>query len=161
SLMQSVAHRENGLFELEGLFDEIGRAEFRGANCGLDVGVARDHNDGHIGIVGFDAFKSFEAVYSRQPYVEHNATAKTILEEFQTLLAARCGFDFEPFVFQNALERLPNAGLVINNQYSFRHLLSHLPQRAQRSPRDLLKTFSAITVLSAAKILSTFYLFRS
>ena len=73
----------------------------------------------------------FEAVDSGQPDVEEHEVIGGFGNLLQALFAARNGFGGEAFVFEDAFQRLPDTGLVVDNEDSW-HTGSSITKRVPR-----------------------------
>src|SRR5207249_3623866 len=61
----------------------------------------------------------FEAIDAGKPDVEQHEVIHILLDFLQAVLAGRDGFGRKAFVLEDALQRLPDAGLVIDNEDSW------------------------------------------
>ena len=70
--LDGVLQHDQGALDGERLFQEVERPQLGGAHRGLDVAVARDHDDLRRVVHRNDAFQRFQTVDAGQPDVEQD-----------------------------------------------------------------------------------------
>ena len=88
---ERVLDDQDDFFQRERLFDEIKRAEFRGAHGGFDAGVPGNHDHHRVHAVLADALERFEAVDSVEPHVQQDKIDGALFEQRETFFAGRYG----------------------------------------------------------------------
>ena len=86
---------------------------------GKEESAAGDHDD--VGMWRFFAqpTQGFQTIDARQPDVEENNIIGVLRDFLQATFTTRDRFRGEAFVFEDAFQRLPDAGLVIDNEDSW------------------------------------------
>ena len=116
SLSQRVAHSQHGLFNRQGLFDEVERAQLGRPHGSFHVAVAGDDHHRGVAIRIAHLAQSLKAVDSRQPNVEQHATVDAAADCFQTVFAGSDGVGSKPFVAQHSAQRFANPAFVVNDE---------------------------------------------
>ena len=105
-----------GLVDGERLFEKVVSAHFGGAHRGLDGAVAGDHDDFGSIVEVTDLVQSFKAVHPGQPDVKQHHIEGALAQSLQAGLATVGGRGLVAFIFEHALERLPDAGFVVHDK---------------------------------------------
>src|SRR5262245_25690679 len=103
----------------QGFFDEIVGAQFSGAYRGCDCRVAGNHNHARLGRFFAQLPECVESVHAGQPYIQEDEIVRGFLDLFQAVLAASYSIGREAFINEDALQRLPDTWLVIDNEDSW------------------------------------------
>src|ERR1051326_5647501 len=72
--------------------------------------------------------QGFDAIDAWKPDIEQHQVVRILVDFFQALLARGHDFSRKSFVFENAFQRVPDAGLVIDNEDSW-HIGSSMTNR--------------------------------
>ena len=115
--LHRVLEHDEGSRQAERLLEEVVGPEFRRAHCGFDGSVARD--DDHLGHVGrvhlANLAQGVEAIAIGQPDIEQHDVVGGIAQQGQRLARGGRGGDDVTFFFENALERLADLSLVVDD----------------------------------------------
>ena len=111
--------------ELERLGDEVGGALLDGLDRVLHRAVAGDDDGDDVGVALEGGVEHLPAVDARQPQVGDQDVEGEVGQPLQRLFAAACLLDDEPVVGQPLGDRLPQRGLVVDDQQMFL-VFSHL-----------------------------------
>ena len=99
-----------------GLLDEVFRAGADGLDHVVHGAVGRDHDDGQIGLALLELRQQLDAALAGQRQIEEHEIEALAIEELQSLLAVAGSFDDIVFKTEQHLQRLANAGLVVDHQ---------------------------------------------
>ena len=113
-----VAGNQQRVLERQRLFYEVIGSQLGCSDCGRDGGVTGDHDHAGRRRLFAELAKGFDAVDARQPDVEQHEIIRTGVDLLQAFLAARYGFSGVALVFEDAFQRLSDAGLVVDNEDS-------------------------------------------
>src|SRR5262245_9088960 len=116
---KGIADGEQRVLERQRLFDEVVGAELGGADGGGNGRMARDHDDVRLRRLLPELSQGFQAIDSRKPDVEEDEVVGVLFNLLETIFAPRDCFRVEAFVFEDSLQRLPDTGLVIDNEDSW------------------------------------------
>ena len=113
-------------------------AEFGGFDGGVGGAERRDQNDGQARLGGVQLANQFQPVQARQFQIGDDDVERFLAGAGQTVIAALFDVDFVAFLGQHPLQRVRDAGVVFDQQYSGRRRsCSRLAAtRYQRSCRD-------------------------
>ena len=107
---------------LERLLDEIERAQLGGFDRGVDVAVARDHDDRHRLDEMPQLLQDFEAVHARHLDVEEHEIRRFTLDQLDAFLAGRRQHHVVAVVFQrSSFNDLRITDLVVDDQDAWLH----------------------------------------
>ncbi len=115
-LAERVAHDEDRLLERERLLDEVERPHLDGAHRRFDVAVTGNQDHLGIDLTFAQPRQRREAVHAGQPDVEHDQIDRAACDAIEARLAARHRLHRVALVTQDAGERRPNPGLVVDDE---------------------------------------------
>ena len=118
ALIERVAQAHQHALARERLLDEIERALLGGVDSGADGAVARDDDDRQRLVHRAKAIEHFETVHARHLDVEEHEVRRFALGEREPFLSGRRADELVALVLERHLQRVPNRGLVIDDQYS-------------------------------------------
>jgi hypothetical protein len=113
---QGVLHHGDGLFQRQGLFQEVEGAQLHRLHRQVDVAVAGDHHHLDFGVFGLDALEHLDAAHVRQPDVQDDQLHRLLGEQAQGLEAVLGQDHPVAFVPQAVGEHLADALLVVHDQ---------------------------------------------
>jgi hypothetical protein len=105
-------------------------AELGGANSGFDGAVSRDHDDFRRVLDFADLLQRVQTVHSGKPNVEQNGIEGALAQKLEASLTALRRLRLITFVFQHALERMPDRGFIIYDEN-----VMHARRRRRLRPR--------------------------
>src|SRR5690349_7023838 len=91
-------HGLGRFLERERFFDEVERAQLRGANGRFDIAVSRNHDDHGEMAVAAHALERFNSIHFRKPNVKQDQIDLSIGQALQALLAGAHRFDRVAFL---------------------------------------------------------------
>ena len=100
------------------LLDKIDGALRDRGDGRVDIAMAGDHDDRHLGVQLLQFGQQFQAVQARapQPDVEQNQGRTSFVDSGNGLVTVRGHPGCVPLVFQNTGYQIPNIGLVVDYQ---------------------------------------------
>src|SRR5712692_1135737 len=114
---------EHEAIRLERLLDEVVGALLDRRDRGLDVAVARDHHDRHLGMLGLHAVEKLQPVEaaSLQPDVEEDQVRAARAERGERLVAVARGARLVALVLQDTRDQLADVRFIIDDEDIGRH----------------------------------------
>ena len=106
AVLERLLEGELELLDLEGLAQEVGRAEPHRLDDGARLAVAREHHHRDVGHPLLQLAQGLEAVHAREHHVERDQIGARLVEGAQRLLAARHGADVVALARDQGLEVL-------------------------------------------------------
>ena len=122
SAAERVRDGEQNPLERKRLFHEVRGAQAHGLHRRFDRSMARDHDHGQIGVDGLNPVEGLDAIDAGQPHVEQHQFIAVRFHRLDPGLARLDRIDAISLVGQDAGERGPDSGLVVNDQDAFAHL---------------------------------------
>jgi hypothetical protein len=106
------------LVDVERLADEIVGALLDRGDRDLDIAVARDDDDRHIGIVELDHFEDVDPVHAAvlEPDIEDHQPRSGLVQLGHALIGRACTTRRKPFIFKDIADQFANIAFVIHHQ---------------------------------------------
>ncbi len=115
--LDGVSEREEDALALEGLFEEVEGAPAGGLDGGRHVGVAADHEDGHVVAALAQGFQELEAVHLGHLDVEHDGVGGALGYFGEGLGAVARLLHPVAFVLQDHVQAVADCGFVVDHQH--------------------------------------------
>ena len=122
--LERVLHRDHHPVQRQGLLQEVVGADPHRLDRRVDVAVARDYDDGRREVAFPKLREQVQAVAVGQPHVEQDEIELVARHQGAPADRVRRGGDRVTFVLEDPAQRLPDAGLVVDDQNA---RLAHLP----------------------------------
>src|SRR6185312_10374031 len=121
NVLQGVAQREQDAVGVEGLFQEIVRAELGGLDRGLDRSMTRNHHDLRVRVELAQLPQRLEPVHPLHLHVQENEMGPELGVALQRLGSRSARPHLDLLVFEHLRQRLADALFVIDDQDASAH----------------------------------------
>jgi hypothetical protein len=119
-VLEGLLERELELLDLEGLAQEVARAEAHRLDDRARLAVAGEHDHGHVGQALLQLAQGLEPVHALEHHVEGHEVGPRALERAQRVLAARNRDHVVPLARHQDLQVLAYPRIVIDDQHAER-----------------------------------------
>jgi hypothetical protein len=120
-MVECVPHRDQQPVRIERFLQEVERAALGGVDCRSDRAVPRDHDDDRVGVDVAQPGERLQPVQSGHLHVEKHEMRAVFAVGADPFPAGGRDLHVHALVFEDLLERLPDSGLIVDDQHAMAH----------------------------------------